>query len=59
VNSTEQHAELIAAGWRLSINGYWISPHPTDSRVAIKSLSAAWQAHTAHTQTDQYRSPGG
>ena len=46
------HSILVDHGWRMSINGHWISPHPEDSRIAIRSLSAAWQVHLAHTQPE-------
>jgi hypothetical protein len=52
MNSSEMHSILVDHGWRMSINGHWISPHPEDSRIAICSLSAAWQVHLAHTQPE-------
>jgi hypothetical protein len=51
-DATTMHAELIDHGWRVGLDGRWRSAHPDDARFTIKSLSAAWAIHTAHTQPD-------
>ena len=48
MNSTERHAELIDAGWRVDLDGKWISPNPNEARFTF-NLDAAWRAHQATT----------
>jgi hypothetical protein len=50
MNSTERHAELVAAGWRVRLDGRRISPDPNDARYVF-TLAAAWHHHQPSTTT--------
>ena len=45
-DAVERHAALIDAGWRVNLDGKWISPNPNDARFTF-SIDAAWRAYQA------------
>jgi len=45
MDDIERHAALIDAGWRVGVDGKWISPDPNHARFAFGSMDAAWRAH--------------
>jgi hypothetical protein len=51
VNNTERHAELIDAGWRVNLDGKWISPDPQNARFTF-SIDAAWRTHVNNRHDD-------
>jgi hypothetical protein len=46
MNATEKHAILVERGWRVRLDGRWISPNPGDARFVF-TLAAAWHQHQA------------
>jgi hypothetical protein len=46
-DAIDKHAELIDAGWRVNLDGKWVSPNPNDSRFTF-NLEAAWRTHLTH-----------
>jgi hypothetical protein len=53
MDDIERHAALIDAGWRVGVDGKWISPDPNHARFAFGSMDAAWGAH--HEQGNSVR----
>jgi hypothetical protein len=56
MNSTERHAQLIAAGWRSRLDGKWISPDPNEARFVF-TFGAAWAQHCEHDSTEPVVTP--
>jgi hypothetical protein len=44
MNATEKRAALGDAGWRVRLDGKWISPDPNDARFVF-TLDDAWDEH--------------
>ena len=45
MTSTAMHAELIEHGWRVDLDGRWISPDPNNARFTFRDIHAAWREH--------------